>query len=153
MGGQRRAFAAIALACALLAGCAADPGSGIRCDLPENTRLVPAPDGGMQVQLPNGSTGLLTFANGACVFNRPISAGNRPVIDEADLDFTYDYYRQSLAGCLDELGFRTLAPPSRETFVASGGNWSPYDSVFSPLLSSEQIATIARVCPEAPPRH
>ncbi len=150
---QRRACAVLLLSCALLAGCATDAESGIDCDLPENTRLVPAPDGGMHVEWPNGTTALLTFANGACVYSRPPVAAARSVIEKDELGFTYDYYRQSLSPCLDNLGFRILAPPTRQSFLESGGNWSPYDAVFSALLSSEEISTIALVCPESPPKH
>lgn len=151
MGGQGRACATIVLLCALTAGCAVDAGPGLSCDLPENTRLVAAPDGGMHVQWPDGSIALLSFANGTCVLNTLVGTVPRAERSDDELAYTYDYYRQSLVPCLATLGFRTLAPPSRGSFLDSGGNWSPYDSVFSALLSSEEIATMARVCPEAPP--
>jgi len=153
MGGQRRTCAVIVLFCALTTGCATDAGGVIDCDLPADSRLVPAPDGGMYVEWPNGTTALLSFANGACNYSRPPVAAARATVAESDLEFTYDYYRQSLAPCLDNLGFRVLAPPTRGSFVESGGNWSPYDSVFTALLSSDEISAIAHACPATPPSH
>lgn len=153
MGGQWRTCAVIVLFCALAAGCATDAGGGIRCDLPEDSTLVAGPDGGMRVEWANGLTTQLQFANGFCVANRPVFTTTRPPITGEELDFTYDYYRQSLVPCLSNLGFPNPAPPTRKSFVASDGNWSPYDTVFTSLLDSEQIATIAIVCPEAPPKH
>ena len=152
MGGQRRACAAIVLFCALTTGCAADAGAGPACDLPDGAELVAAPDGGMHVVWADGKRALLAFANGACVLNMVVVPPPRLERSEAELAFAYDYYRQSLAPCLNNLGFRNLAPPSRLDFVESGGNWSPYDAVFSSFLSSEEIATVAEVCPETPPQ-
>jgi hypothetical protein len=153
MSGQWRTCALVVLFCALTTGCAADAGGGIRCDLPDDAHLVAAPDGGMHVEWANGFTTQLLFANGFCVANRPVFAATRPPITDEELDFTYDYYRQSLVPCLNNLGFPNPGPPSRESFVASHGNWSPYDTVFTSLLDSDEIATIAIVCPEAPPKH
>jgi hypothetical protein len=151
MGGQRRACAAIVLFCALTAGCATDAGGGISCEIPEEARLVAAPDGGMLVEWPNGTSAILTFANGTCGYTRPPVAPARSVIAESELGFTYDYYRLSLAPCLDSMGFRVLAPPTRQAFIESGGNWSPYDAVSSTMLSSDELATLAKVCPRGAP--
>lgn len=152
MGGQWRTCALIVLFCALTTGCATDAGGGIRCDLPEDSHLVAGPDGGMRVEWSNGVTTQLQFANGSCVANRPVFAATRPPITEEELDFTYDYYLQSLVPCLGNLGFPNLAPPTRGSFTESHGNWSPYDAVFTSFLESDEIATIAIVCPELPPK-
>ena len=153
MGGQWRACAVVVLFCALTAGCATDADSGIECDLPDDAVLVAAPDGGMQVEWPNGTTAMLSFANGTCVFRTTPGDYSRAELSRDELAFTYDYYRQSLAPCLDNLGFRILAPPTRQAFIESDGNWSPYDSVFTGFLDSEEIGTIEHVCPQAPPKH
>lgn len=153
MGGQWRACAVIVLFCALTTGCATEPGSVIDCKLPDDAKLVAAADGGMNVEWANGTVARLSFANGACMFTPPVVAQQRVQIAEEELGFTYDYYRQSLAPCLDNLGFRVLAPPSRPDFIESGGNWSPYDAVFSGMLSSDEIATLGHVCPQTPPKH
>jgi len=152
MGGQRRASALIVLLCALLAGCATtDAGATITCDIPPEARLVPNPDGGVHVVWPDGTTVALAFANGSCVFDQLVVPIPRPERSDAQLRFTYDYYRLSLAPCLDALGFPTLAPPTKARFLASGGNWSPYDSVFTALLSADEIGDIGKICPESPP--
>ena len=151
MAGQRGAFALVVLACALLTGCTAPADAGIACEIPTEAALVPNPDGGLYVVWPDGTTIALAFANSACVFDPMLVPITRAERSDAELRYTYDYYRQDLAPCLDALGFRTLAPPSRTGFVASGGNWSPYDSVFTALLSAQDLATVSRTCPEQPP--
>jgi hypothetical protein len=153
MGGQRQACALIVLVCALLVGCATTPDAGIACEIPPEATLTPHPDGGLLVVWPDGTTVALAFANGTCVFDPMLVPIPRPELSGEELRYTYDYYRQDLAPCLDALGFRTLAPPTKAGFIASGGNWSPYDSVFTALLSAQDLATISRACPEQPPRH
>lgn len=151
MGGQRRACALIVLLCALMTGCAVDAGAAIPCEIPPEARLVPNPDGGLFVVWPDGTTVALAFANGSCVFDSMVVPITRAERTPEQLRFTYDYYRLSLAPCLDALGFRTLAPPSKADFIESGGNWSPYDSVFTALLSAHEIGSISKICPENPP--
>lgn len=153
MAGRRGAIALTVLACALLSGCAVPADAGIACEIPAEAELVPNPDGGLHVVWPDGTTVALAFANNSCVFDPMVVPIARAERSDDELRFAYDYYRQELAPCLDALGFRTLAPPSKAAFVASGGNWSPYDAVFTALLSADDLATISRTCPEAPPRH
>jgi hypothetical protein len=136
----------------LLSGCAVDAAGGpLHCDVPEGSRLVPAENGGLQLEGPNGVRRPVSFANGSCVYLPPGLPVQRREIAEHELGFTYDYYRQSLAPCLANLGFPSFAPPSREVFIDSGADWSPYDAVFGAYLSSSEIATIAVVCPPIPP--
>lgn len=151
MSGQRRAFALSVLLCALLAGCATDAGGGIPCEIPPEAELVANPDGGLLVLWPDGTTVALAFANGTCVFDPMLVPITRAERTDEQLSFTYDYYRLSLAPCLDGLGFRTLAPPTKGGFIESGGNWSPYDAVFTALLSADELADIEKICPQSPP--
>ena len=153
MGGQRRASALVVLLASLaLAGCASANGPGLSCEqLPADAQLAMAQDGGFVVEYANGTTAGIGFANGGCVVRQAVVI-ERAERSEADLIFIYDYYRLRLAPCLDSYGFGYLAPPSRDDFVASGGNWSPYDSVFTGLMDGPEILELTQACPELPPK-
>ena len=153
MSGQRRALAVVLLLGALtLPGCAATVDPGLPCELPDDTQLVAGDDGGYLVVYDDGAMYDLAFANGRCVINQRRLAIPRAERSDADLIFLYDYYRLRLGPCLDLYGYSYLAPPSREDFVASGGNWSPYDSVFQAMLSVEDLLALNNACPELPPK-
>lgn len=153
MSGQRRALVLATLLCALtLTGCAVAPSGGIPCEIPDNAQLVALDDGGYVVQYDNGISYGLAFANGSCVFNPQMVPIERAERTEAELRFIYDYYLLRLAPCLEQFGYGYLKPPSRDTFVESGGNWSPYDSVFTPMMSSSDISALTQTCPALPPK-
>lgn len=153
MGGQRRALVLATLLCALsLAGCAAQASTGMPCDIPDNAQLVAGDDGGYVIEYDNGETYGLAFANGACVFDPQVVAVERAERSDSDLRFIYDYYVLRLAPCLEEFGYGYFGAPSRDDFVASGGNWSPYDSVFTAMMSSSDITVLTQTCPELPPK-
>lgn len=153
MNGQRRALALAVLCGALaLGGCASVDGPGLSCEqLPPGAQLEMAEDGGFIVQFADGTSAGIGFANGACVVRQAVVI-ERAERSEADLIFIYDYYRLRLAPCLDSYGFGYLAPPSREDFIESGGNWSPYDSVFTGLMDGPEILELTQACPELPPK-
>jgi hypothetical protein len=153
MGGQRRTLVVAMLLGALtLGGCASTIDAGIECEIPEGAQLVRGEDGGYLLLFNDNTTYVLSFANGACVFTNPVVATARAERSDADLIFIYDYYRLRLSPCLERFGFRVLAPPTRDRFVASEGNWSPYDSVFTAFLSAGEIAELGRACPSLPPK-
>lgn len=133
-----------------LGGCAIPAGAGLRCDLPEGAKLVAMPDGGYQVFEANGRAYRLAFANGTCVLTPRLLLPTRAERTADELGFLYDYYVTSLGPCLDHEGVPFLTPPTRDRFVESGGNWSPYDAVFTGYLDADEIAMIARVCPPFP---
>ena len=153
MSGQWRALAGVLLLSVLtLTGCATSVTSGLPCELPEDARLLSGDDGGYLVVYDDGTVYNLAFANGRCVINQRRLAIPRAERSDADLIFLYDYYRLRLGPCLDQFGFSYLAPPSREDFVESGGNWSPYDSVFSAMMSVDDVVALNNACPELPPK-
>jgi hypothetical protein len=162
MSGQRRALLCGALACALaLAGCTTDsPGPTVDampasqltdlCGLPSDGALTPQEDGGLSFTYSNGTTARITFANRRCVLDT-YRLFMRPQLAANELGFLYDYYQSSLAPCLGGFGYPLLAPPSRRDFVASGGNWSPWDAVFTPFLDVSEIRQLSINCPMYPP--
>jgi hypothetical protein len=153
MSGQRRALALAVLVCSIaLSGCASSDGPGLSCEqLPVDAQLTMGEDGGFVLVLADGTTAGIGFANGGCVVRQAVTI-ERPERSEADLIFLYDYYRLRLAPCLDTYGFHYLAPPTREAFVESGGNWSPYDSLFTGLMDGPEILALTQACPELPPK-
>jgi hypothetical protein len=133
-----------------LNGCSVSAGPGLPCDLPQGAALVELPDGGYQVVEPSGASYTLAFANGVCVLSARELLPPRVERTATELGFVYDYYVLSLGPCLDHGGVPFLLPPSRERFVESGGNWSPYDAVFTGYLDADEIAVITTVCPPLP---
>jgi hypothetical protein len=155
MGGQWRTLHAVALLGALtvtlgLSACSAPSGSGLPCDLPDGANLVALPDGRYEVVEADGDSYGIAFANGACLFARPAVPQTRVERSDDELRFLYDYYVVSLGPCLDTEGVPFLRPPSRDWFVSSGGNWSPYDVLFMGYLDADEIATITTLCPPLP---
>lgn len=153
MGGQRRAFALVAIAVALAcSGCSAGAGSAPEalCNLSATGTLERQVGGGYLYTYANGTIARIAFANGACVLDaRPFPIA-RDELSSWELGFTYDYYLTELGPCLNGFGFPLVAPPKRVDFIASGGDWSPYDSVFTAMVSGSTIAQLNSVCPRRP---
>ena len=133
-----------------LSGCSSSRPSSLPCELPDGASLVELPDGGYGVDQANGDRWRLGFANGRCVISSYI--GSQPRLERSDeqLRFLYDYYVLTLGPCLDVKGYPFMTPPTRQRFVESGGNWSPYDAVFSGYLDAEEIAMLGETCPHLP---
>ena len=147
------AFAVAALTC-LLVGCSADAGSAPEalCDLPSTGSLERVVGGGYVFTYANGTTARIAFANGSCVMDvNPFPIQRIQFANEWELGFAYDYYLAKLGPCLNGFGFPVLAPPDRADFIASGGDWSPYDAVFTAMVSGSTIAQLNSVCPRVPP--
>jgi len=154
MGGQRRAFAVVAMAFALaLSACSASAGSAPEelCGLSATGTLERQVDGGFIYTFANGTTARIAFANGACVLDANPFPIPREERSEWELGFTYDYYLTQLGPCLNGFGYPLVGPPERHDFIASGGDWSPYDAVFTTMVSGSTIAQLASVCPRHPP--
>ena len=154
MSGQWRALALVVLVGSLaLSGCASADGPGLSCEqMPTDAQLTAADEGGFVVTFADGTTASVGFANGGCMVRQFTQTFPRVERSQADLIFLYDYYRLRLAPCLDTYGFPYLAPPTREAFVESGGNWSPYDSLFTGLMDGPEILALTQACPELPPK-
>lgn len=159
MGGQWRACTvgsvlSLALLCAaVLSGCSSPAGAPPEelCDLPATGSLARPEEGGFEFTYGNGARARIAFANGSCVLDSNPFPIQREERSEWELGFTYDYYIAELGPCLNGFGFPTLAPPKRDAFIALGGDWSPYDAVFTSLVSGSDIAELSRVCPGRPP--
>jgi hypothetical protein len=160
MGGQRRAFArsTIAAACLLavggLSGCSAGSGAAPEalCSLPITGTLERSIDGGYLYTYENGSTARIAFANGSCVLDaNPFPIPREINRTEWELGYTYDYYLAQLRPCLNGFGFPAVAPPERADFIESDGDWSPYDAVYTTMVSGSKIAQLNSVCPRQPP--
>ena len=154
MSGHGRAFAGAAIAVALtLSGCSANAGSAPEalCGLPASGTLERAVGGGYRYTYANGASARIAFANGTCVLDSSPFPIRREERSERELGFTYDYYLAKLGPCLNGFGFPILAPPGRADFIATGGDWSPYDAVFTSMVSGSTIAQLSSVCPRVPP--
>lgn len=62
---------------------------------------------------------------------------------ESYLSDVYDYYL-SLTDCLRQRGIAVGDPPSRETFIDSGGGWTPYL-----FVQPSDIAKLEQECPQS----
>ena len=160
MSGQRRAFApaamaaAVALLCAALSGCSSQAGEAPEslCNLSLTGTLERPVDGGYVYTYENGTTARIAFANGSCVLDvNPFPITHEQGRSTWELGFTYDYYLAQLGPCLNGFGFPLVAPPERAAFISSGGDWSPYDAVFTAMVSGSTIAQLNSVCPRRPP--
>lgn len=154
MGGHRRAFAVVVMLSALaVSGCSANAGSAPEalCNLPSTGTLERQAGGGYLYTYANGSSARIAFANGACVLDTSPFPIAREARTDWELEFTYDYYLARLGPCLNGFGFPPVAPPERATFIESGGDWSPYDAVFTAMVSGSTIAQLNSVCPRRPP--
>lgn len=154
MDGHRRTFATAVLLCALLlSGCSTSAGAAPEalCGLPSDGTLQRQVGGGYVFTFANGSSARIAFANGACVLDANPFPIEREERTDEQLGFIYDYYLAQLGPCLNGFGFPLVAPPERAAFISSGGDWSPYDAVFTAMVSGSTIAQLNSVCPRRPP--
>ena len=159
MSGQRRAFApaamvaVVALVSVALSGCSAQSGEAPEslCNLSITGTLERPVDGGYVFTFANGSSARIAFANGACVLDANPFPIEREERTDEQLGFIYDYYLAQLGPCLNGFGYPSVAPPERADFIESDGDWSPYDAVFTAMVSGSTIAQLNSVCPRHPP--
>jgi hypothetical protein len=160
MSGQRRAFApaamvaVVALLSVAVSGCSAQSGEAPEslCDLSITGTLERPVDGGYVYTYANGTTARIAFANGSCVLDvNPFPIAHEQGRSAWELGFTYDYYLAQLGPCLNGFGYPSVAPPERADFIESDGDWSPYDAVFTAMVSGSTIAQLNSVCPRHPP--
>lgn len=64
-----------------------------------------------------------------CEASLQVSAVSAGVLNSAQLEYWYEYYRLELVPCLHRAGFRLEEVPSRRQFETDGGYWNPYLSL------------------------
>lgn len=84
-------------------------------------------------------------------------------LNEQQLGYLYDYYRESVVPCLAMAGITLPDPPTRAQFIASGGIWQPvlpqsetyvsggFDLGSSPWVRSTPGGDLMARCPTWPP--
>jgi hypothetical protein len=87
-----------------------------------------------------------------CVAQYPVDPSTFGLFSEAQLEYLYDYFHESLIPCLESSGYEIVDVPSRADFLrrepAQLYAWSPYDTLHgvSPLV----LAKLTKRCPEYP---
>lgn len=86
-----------------------------------------------------------------CRLQYPMDLKYAQAFSRTQLRTIYDYYRDSLIPCLQDMGFEAAPLPSEETYVegvASGtSNWSPYDAI---NLGAANTQKLHETCPAMP---
>jgi hypothetical protein len=84
-------------------------------------------------------------------------------LNDQQLGYLYDYYRESVVPCLALAGITLPDPPTRRQFIESGGAWQPvlpqsetyvsggFDTGASPWLRSTPGGDLMARCPTWPP--
>ena len=73
-------------------------------------------------------------------------------LNDAQLDYVFDYFRQSLVPCLERRGLEVAQAPTRNEFRANFGSWHPYYAIEQSRFT--EMATdlsVAVECPAMPP--
>jgi hypothetical protein len=94
-----------------------------------------------------------TLALYTCEASRQTSAVSAGVMNNAQLDYWYEYYRLDLVPCLRGAGLELEEPaPSRAEFGEGGGYWNPYLDL-DPNVRIHAIVdgTILSTCPPNAP--
>lgn len=113
------------------------------------------------IMLPDSPTEAESLAQMLCFTTWQLSAEDTGRLNEAQLGYLYDYYRESVIPCYELAGLRVGEAPSRADFIADGGSWMPSGIPTDGLTSFEQGASpwyrstpdndlLAR-CPISPP--
>mgnify|MGYP001085546073 CR=1 FL=1 len=93
-------------------------------------------------------TDALNLAIYTCEVRYPVSPRYMQPLSHAQLERLYDYRSGELVKCLANEGVEISSPPpSKEVFVESNGDWSPY-AEFTP--TDEQIRDLPKQCPQTP---
>ena len=112
---------------------------------------VAGPDGSYTRQ-DGDYTDAEVVANYVCDISFEIEDQYDGWFNDAQLDYVYDYYRQSLVPCLERRGLEVAQAPTRNEFHATFGSWHPYFA----LVESERRelsadASVPVECPAVPP--
>ena len=70
-----------------------------------------------------------TLALYLCEASRQVSPVTAGVLNSAQIDYWYEYYRLELVPCLQGAGLEVEESPSRSEFEKNGGYWNPYLSL------------------------
>lgn len=83
-----------------------------------------------------------------CELRYPVAPRFMAPLRDDQLGRLFDYRAGALVECLEQQGLSGFAAaPSREVFIESRGQWSPYSGL---ALTDEQIRELPQVCPEVP---
>lgn len=100
---------------------------------------------------PVSYTDALRLAEVTCQTSFVVDPRDYGLLSEAQVDYLYDYYKNTLVPCLQLAGERIVQPPNHEQFRANPW-WNPYVARYyldygTPLPSPELL----RRCPPQPP--
>lgn len=71
------------------------------------------------------STEAEMLAETVCFSAVQIVGADRGLLNDAQLGYLYDFYRESVVPCFEISGITVASAPSRDEFIESGGAWSP----------------------------
>ncbi|MCY7287328.1 MAG: hypothetical protein LH624_03530, partial [Cryobacterium sp.] len=87
-----------------------------------------------------------------CAVQYPIDPMYYIPLNDAQVSYLYDYFKNDLTRCITDHGYQVNDPPSRQTFVSNyadnGGGWSPFDVV--PAMSEADWAALNLECKQIP---
>ncbi|MGX5681108.1 hypothetical protein [Schumannella luteola] len=108
--------------------------------------------GGLGGTIPDGQAEAFAIARYVCDVRFPMDPRFTTDLTETQLEHLYEYFADSLTGCLESEGFNIASPPSLEVFVStyySPESWSPYNEVIR-NLGDRSFAELEARCPQLP---
>ena len=89
----------------------------------------------------------LNLAIYTCEMQFPVAPKYMEPLSFEQLERLYDYRSGALVECLEQEGYASLEPaPSKDVFVESGGQWSPYEG----QTFGDETQRINEECPQVP---
>jgi hypothetical protein len=114
-----------------------------------------SPDGGGLIQdsVPPDQHSAHLRAFYRCQVRYPVHPRFSLPLTDGQVRVLYDYFVESLVGCLEDEGYEVSPAPSFETFLAEWRSphhaWEPYDSV--QIFDQRRSLEVYERCPQRPP--
>jgi hypothetical protein len=102
-----------------------------------------------------------SLAQTVCLSSWQVTGEDNGVLNDAELGYLYDYYRESVVPCYELADIPVENAPSRAEFIESRGDWAPYvvldgssisafETGASPWYRSTPDLNLMARCPEWP---
>lgn len=90
-------------------------------------------------------------ADFVCATSLEVDGQYEGLLNDAQLDYAFDYYAHILVPCLALQGFEVVHPPTREQFSEGFGNWHPYYAIQQGQQEAFFADTrVIEICPPMP---